>query len=121
MNTIAHWVMECALNAAWQVPLVFAVAWVVARIGRRAGSAFEHRVWVGALLMETLLPACKVSPAGLLRTVAGMFAREEAGQVARVTVTVGTGHVQGGVHLATSLLVGVAVLYACSLVFFAAR
>jgi TonB family protein len=121
MRTFAQWMTEYALNAAWQVPLLFAAAWFVARVGRRAGAAFEHRVWVSALLLETALPACTVSPAGVMRALAGLFAHGDAAQGARVTVTVGPGHVQGGLHLATGLVAVVAGMYACSLLYFAVR
>ena len=31
-----------ALNALWQIPLLFAAAWLAARASRRAGPAFQH-------------------------------------------------------------------------------
>ena len=46
------------LNSLWQVPLVFCAAFAAARLARQAGPRAEHRVWVGALLLEVVLPIC---------------------------------------------------------------
>jgi Zn-dependent protease with chaperone function len=54
----ATWLYGYLLNSLWQVPLVFAAAWLAARIARPAGPQAEHRIWVGALLLEVALPAC---------------------------------------------------------------
>jgi TonB family protein len=51
-------VLGYMLNALWQVPLVFVAAWAAAGVARQAGPKMEHRVWVGALLLEVALPAC---------------------------------------------------------------
>ena len=47
------------LNSVWQIPLVFFAARAAARIARPAGPKVEHRIWVGALILETVLPACE--------------------------------------------------------------
>ncbi len=57
MKALELWVMGYVLNSLWQVPLVFAAAWVAARMLRSAGPRAEHRVWVGALLLEAVVPA----------------------------------------------------------------
>ena len=44
------------LNALWQIPLVFCAAWLAARLARRNGPQWEHRIWITALLLELLLP-----------------------------------------------------------------
>jgi hypothetical protein len=51
------------LNARWQVPVIFVVATLAARLTRSAGPHIEHRIWVAALLLEVTLPACAFAPA----------------------------------------------------------
>ena len=55
------------LNSLWQVPVIFAAGWIAARMARRSGPELEHRVWVVALLLQVLLPACRFRPGGILR------------------------------------------------------
>jgi len=49
-------VMEYALNALWQVPLVTGAAWLFLRTARLSPLA-EHRVWLAVLAVCVLLPA----------------------------------------------------------------
>jgi TonB family protein len=54
-------VVTYALNAAWQVPLVFAGAVLSARLLARLGPLAVHRMWVSALLLAAALPACRLT------------------------------------------------------------
>jgi TonB family protein len=126
MRTLESFLLTYVLNSAWQVPLVFAAAWLAARVSRRAGPAFQHRLWVSALFVEVLLPACSVRPAEVLRALQHWFlslTRSNLHQTAQVTVTMGAAHprVESGLQLAPSLLTAVALLYIGSLIFFAAK
>ena len=56
-STLESLLLTYALNALWQVPLIFAAASIAARASRRAGPAFQHTLWTTALLAEVLLPA----------------------------------------------------------------
>ena len=40
------------LNALWQVPLIYLVAALAARLPKSAGPQIEHRIWVAALILE---------------------------------------------------------------------
>ena len=75
MHTGAAWVLAYAVNALWQAPLLAAAAWLMAHLLRWAGPRTAHRVWVAALLLQVVLPACVLSgmPAlgGLLHRGAG--------------------------------------------------
>jgi TonB family protein len=126
MRTLESFLLTYVLNSAWQVPLVFAAAWLAARVSHRAGPAFQHRLWVSALFVEVLLPACSVRPAEVLRALQHWFlslSRSNLHQTAQVTVTMGAAHprVESGLQLAPSLLTAVALLYIGSLIFFAAK
>lgn len=49
-------------NALWQIPLLFAAAWLAARLLRPAGPLAEHRIWTAALALQIVLPACPALP-----------------------------------------------------------
>ena len=66
-SSVASWVLGYLLNALWQVPLVFAAAWMAARLARPLGPRTEHRVWAGALILQAILPLCQFHLAGLLQ------------------------------------------------------
>jgi TonB family protein len=124
MSSVQSWVLDYLLNAAWQVPLLFATAWVLARLLRSAGPAVEHRIWASALVLETFLPACSLPSDQLTTAMTALHSwllgtKSSAG--AQVTVSVGAGYVRGGVHLAPMLLTVLIALYAASLLYFAAR
>ena len=69
MSTVQSWILSYLLNSLWQVPLLFAAGWLAARALRPLGAAAEHRVWVGVLLAQTLLPACSTLPPELFRAL----------------------------------------------------
>jgi len=50
-------ILTYVANALWQAPLALAAGWLGARAVRGLGARAEHRVWVAALLAESLLPA----------------------------------------------------------------
>ena len=62
MSSAESIVMACVLNSLWQVPLIVVAAWLAARIVRPLGPGAEHRVWVGALLGEAVVPAVSLLP-----------------------------------------------------------
>lgn len=125
MKTIAFQVTEYFLNSLWIVPLVFAFAWVAARMVRRAGPQAEHRVWVGALLMEVLLPALHLRLAEVWRSVSavvlrGWGAKGGDGDTS-ITFAMGAGRVQEGLHLPQWLAASLAIGYAGVIFYFAMR
>lgn len=123
-STLESWLLTYALNALWQVPIVFAAAWIAARISRRSGPAFQHRLWASALVVEALLPACPLQPFEALRALLHWLSSLTAAAPqtgAQVTVVMGPAQAQGGLHLSPLLLAAIALLYAGSLMYFAAR
>ena len=63
--------LEYALNAAWQVPLVTATAWLLLRVAR-LGPLGEHRVWLAVLAVCVLLPTRGISPAPAVQPIAAV-------------------------------------------------
>jgi len=114
-----------ALNALWQIPLIFAAAslaiWAAARVSRPAGPAFHHALWTTALFAEVLIPACS---AQIFQTALHWLAswrNTNVPQTATITITMGAPHAAAGFHLPPALLTTAVVLYLAAFVFFAAR
>jgi TonB family protein len=120
MSDIENRILEYLLNSFWQVPLIFAAGWIAARIARRSGTRMEHRVWVSALLLQAVLPACRFHLSDLLREIWRLALRGSgsAGGEVRVAVDVGTISATG---IPRQVLAVAAVAYACSLLYFAGR
>ena len=59
-SPVLSWLLSYLFNALWQIPLLFAAAWLATRMLRRAHPRVEHRVWVAALLLQIALPACSL-------------------------------------------------------------
>lgn len=81
------------LNSLWQAPLVFFAAVAAARLARPAGPRMEHRIWVGALLLEAVLPGMRMKWGALWQQAWGLalwFLRGPAGD-GQVRVILGTG------------------------------
>jgi TonB family protein len=124
MRALETWLFNYLLNSLWQVPLLFAAAWLAARSSRRAGPAFQHGLWTSALVAEVLLPACTARPdrtfLALLHWLAS-FHQSPIAPTAQVTVTVGPAQAAEGLQLAPALLTAAALLYLCAFVYFIAR
>jgi TonB family protein len=125
MRDAEAWLLGYLLNSAWQVPLVFATAWVAARLSRRSGPAVEHRIYVSAMVVEVMLPACSASPMEMLHWVRE-FVMSIAGEnaamgIGRVSTLVGPGVAHGGLLLPSTLMSVVAVMYGLTIVHFAGR
>jgi TonB family protein len=124
MSTLETFLLNYALNATWQIPVVFAAAWLAARLSRRLGPPFQHRLSVSTFVVEVFLPACSVQPAPALRTLQYWllsFTRSDLHSTGHVTVTMGPVHAEGGLQLPPALLAAVALLYLGSILFFAAK
>ncbi len=124
-STLESWLLTYVLNALWQIPIVFAAAWLAARASHRNGPAFQHTLWTTALFAEVLLPACSASPTQLLQTVLhwlNSFRQSGALQTAHITITMGQPNLAPeGLHLPPTLIVAGALLYLAALLYFATR
>lgn len=119
MSAVEAHVLEYLVNALWQIPLLTGVAWLVARIMRPAGAAFEHRVWVTTLVLEAVLPACAHQQWMALPVwfhVAGLSAPG-----GRVSVVLGDGQASGAGSITNLMLVSITTIYGASLLYFSTR
>ena len=125
MKGVDSWVLGYLVNSLWEVPLVFAAAWVAARIVRRTGAQMEHRVWVCALVLQALLPACRLRLSDPLREIWSLVwrgaGRDAAAGETHVGISTGAAYAHGVLRLPPTALLSVAVVYGCSLLYFAIR
>jgi len=128
-SPVLSWLLSYLFNALWQIPLLFAAAWLATRMLRRAHPRVEHRVWVAALLLQIALPACSLHIGTLwasmwvtLRSLTFFWKQPSVIRGAETTIFFGPG-VAGGnsLHLPPGLLAGVALAYACCVLYFAGR
>jgi TonB family protein len=121
LNNLESWALAYLLNSLWQLPLLFFAGWIVARLVARTGPKAEHRVWVGVLILQTLLPACFVLPWDWLRRMLSWFGGGPPSTGARVSVVMGGGTGLRTFHLPTALLTTIAITYGTVCAYFLAR
>lgn len=113
MTHFEDWALAYLVNALWQIPLIFAAAWLAARLASRLGARAEHRIWVCALLAQAVLPACWVSPARILSLLRNLIAWGGAsGGETRVALGPAAATASGALHLSPA--VTVLLLIACA-------
>lgn len=56
MHSFSDFAVSSLVNAAWEVVVIFAAAWLASRMLRRLGPQAEHVVWVFALLGSVVAP-----------------------------------------------------------------
>jgi TonB family protein len=113
-------VITYALNAAWQVPVVLAAAWMAARAMRRIGPQALHRMWAGALLAAAALPACGLIHWSALLSHLWQSASARGGEV-RVTMLPGVTVAGGALQWQPWLLETLFAAYAVCLFYGASR
>ena len=128
MNTPAlSSLLSYLFNALWQIPLLFAAAWIVARIARRAGPRAEHRIWVGTLLLQLVLPACnlhfrEVRIAAVWNALRSLLPAHGNAGSGGVQVLLGPATAQAAtLRLPFAFQVGIVLAWACVTLYFAAR
>jgi len=113
--------MAYVLNSLWQVPLIVAAAWVAARMVRSLGPGAEHRVWVGALLGEAVVPAVSLLPWERAELAWPWHLHAQQAVQGSVVVQVGSGVASEGLRFPAGLIGLVIGLYAAVTLYFAAR
>jgi TonB family protein len=121
MSGFESLLVSYVLNSLWQVPLLFAAAWIAARVVRAAGSAAEHRVWVGALLLESLVPAVSILPWQRVHIAWPWHAHATSIGDAQVSVQMGAGTGLAALRLPQVLMTALALAYVGMTIYFIAR
>lgn len=121
-SPILSWLLSYLFNAVWQVPLIFAAAWIAARMLRGAHPGIGHRVWVGALLLEAVLPACSLRVADLWHALLSLFPITNAADAGEIRVIFGSATATGGtLRLPLVFEAGIVLVWICCLLYFAVR
>ena len=130
MKIFEAWLMEYLLNSLWQVPLIFAAAYAASWLAKPAGVRLEHKVWVGALSIAVLLPACNFESSSLdlgglwsrlLALTSGGSRSSASGSHVQVIFGPVAAHGAEALRLPGWLMQTALGLYACGLAYFAAR
>jgi TonB family protein len=121
MNGFENVVLSYVLNSLWQAPLVFIAAWIATRVLRTAGPAAEHRVWVGALLSQSLLPAISILPWQRFHIAWPWHAHGASIGDGLVAVQMGAGTGSAALRLTPAVMTALAVVYAALTGYFVAR
>ncbi|MGA2535049.1 MAG: M56 family metallopeptidase [Terracidiphilus sp.] len=124
-SRLASGVLAYLLNSLWQVPLVFCAAWAAARLARPAGPRVEHRIWVVALLLEVVLPACHLQLADLGQRAFGFMLwflpRQASGGQIRIVLGTGIAPRTTLPWQTAEVLAFVLAAYLCVLLYLAGR
>jgi len=118
MTPLESWLLSVLINSLWQIPVLFAAGLLVARALRRVGPAAEHRVWVTALLLSTLLPIA--SSLSLDLPGFAWFLAPHTGE-GRITILTGPGSPQHPSPAAHAGWIALAWIYAAFFLWFTAR
>jgi bla regulator protein blaR1 len=118
MSGLEAFVLGYLVNSLWQVPLICLAGYGCARLVRRMGPQAEQWVWVTALMIAAVLPACGVAGAWMPHGFGLGTAATGSVQVSMGRVTPITG---AGLHLAPWIRHGTAVVYMGVVLFFCGR
>ncbi len=122
MKTFELWLLEYLLNSLWQITVVFLAALLAARLVKEAGPRIEHRIWVAALVVETILPVCHFRTVDIWAIARRfMFARTSSqGGEASIVLSPAQA-IQSGLHLPQLVMTMLLVTYLAVLLYFSLR
>ena len=85
MLRTSEFILNFVLNASWQIPAVFAVAWTGSRLLKDGPSRYRHALWIFALaacLVVPLSTATRFVPAWISQLKVGVPRTQPASEVA---------------------------------------
>lgn len=121
MRAFADLLLSFLLNSIWQLPLLLLTGLVATRLVRRAGPLAEHRVWVGTLLSQAVLPALSEMPWDRLHIAWPWHVTPATVKQASVQVQMGAGTGLGTLILPSTLVTAIALAFSCIILYFGAR
>ena len=125
MSAPAIWLLDYLLNAVWQLPLVFAAALLLTRLGGNLGPRLRHQVWVAVLGLEIILPGLPPLHdswlANLLLTLRSALFPRLPNETDRITVFLGNGTANTGHRLAGCWPLGLLLAAGAATTYFIAQ
>lgn len=117
MTTAESWILSYLVNSLWQAPLLFAAGLLAARVLRPAGAEAEHRVWVGVLLLQSVLPACSAAKLAWFQMLLAWAVRARSAPDGQVTVLMGDGVAISASSFLSAMFAVIALAY-CGIAFY---
>jgi TonB family protein len=123
MKALELYALSYVLNSLWQIPLIFLAAWIASRLARTSGPRIEHRIWVGALIFETILPGCPIQPLDLFRWLAPWlsFGPGRHDGEARIVLGPAIANGAGALHFPPFLVATLLIAYSAVLLYLSGR
>lgn len=123
MKTLELYALSYVLNSLWQIPLIFLAAWIASRLARKSGPRIEHRIWVGALILETILPGCPIEPLEAWRWLSGLLFSSSGPQNGEARILLGpvTANGAGALHFPPFLVATLLMAYSGGLLYLSGR
>jgi TonB family protein len=123
MKSLELFALSYLVNSLWQIPLIFMAAWIASRVARKSGPRIEHRIWVSALILETILPGCPIQPVDAWRWLSGLLfssAGPHNGE-ARIVLGPAIASSAGALHFPPFLVVALLIAYSVVLLYLSGR
>jgi TonB family protein len=123
VKSFIDWTVGYVLNSLWMILSLFCVAWLAARAMRRMSPRAEHRVWVGALALEVMLPAWQVQMSKFWAEIRALLSGSAVFKFGTTGLKISAGAAQTSTGWVFSHRFEMEVLtvYGCVVVYFAAR
>jgi TonB family protein len=123
MKALELYMLSYVLNSLWQIPLIFLAAWIASRLTRPSGPRIEHRIWVSALILETILPGCPIQPVDAWRWLSGLLfsSADPHNGEARIVLGAAIANGVGAVHFPPFLVAVFLIAYSAVLLYVSGR
>lgn len=125
MSSLHAYIFAFVANVVWQAPLLYFVALLACRIGRRWAPEGQHRIWAYTLMAQALLPAISLFAAAsthqLLQPLLALLGLSSTTTAGSVRVSEGDAHILSSPVWGTAVVSGIAVLWTLATAFFAVR
>ncbi len=122
MKALELYALSYVLNSLWQVPLIFLAAWVASRLARESGPRIEHRIWVCALILETILPGCPIPPLDLSRQLAALLSFGAGSHNGEARIVLGPAIADGAaLHFSPFLVAVLLIAYSAVVLYVSGR
>jgi TonB family protein len=122
MKALELYALSYVLNSLWQVPLIFLAAWIASRLARESGPRIEHRIWVSALILETILPGCPIQPLDLWRQLAARLWFGAGSHNGEARIVLGPAIANGAaLHFSPFLVAALLIAYSAVLFYVSGR
>jgi TonB family protein len=123
MKALELYALSYVLNSLWQIPLIFLAAWIASRLVRPSGPRIEHRIWVSALILETILPGCPIEPIDAWRWLCGLLFSSSGPHNGEARILLGPviADGAGALHFPPFLVAALLIAYAAVLLYLSGR